>query len=193
MTFASPTEDLGTGLAVGGSWFRTGGGGCTRKGAWMGVRRNVGVLARRRGRILVARSSELRDRAVLRTPARTFGVHEGAIHVPTTHRREFKVSMTTYRFNEKVLEIALRLFDDAAASAFFALLDPFQGRAHELTDAAILEMRATGADFEKLAAVCDELVRSTDGTGPMTDQGSYLTMVELQGVLHRVARLGPPG
>jgi hypothetical protein len=99
--------------------------------------------------------------------------------------------MTTYRFDEKVLEIALRLFDDAAASAFFALLDPVQGRAHELTDAAILEMRATGADFAKIGAVCDEIVRSTGGTGTTADEGTQLAILELQAVLRRIARLGP--
>lgn len=101
--------------------------------------------------------------------------------------------MTTYRLNERLLETAFQLFDDAAASAFFALLDPFQGRAHELSDAAILEMRDTGVDFEKLSAVCDELVQCTDETGPIPDNGTHLAMLELQGVLRRIARLEPRG
>jgi hypothetical protein len=99
--------------------------------------------------------------------------------------------MTTYRLNEQLLETAHKLFDDAAASSFFALLDPFQGRADELTDEAILEMRDTGADFAKLGAVCDELVRCTDETGPKADKGTHLTMLELQGVLRRIARAIP--
>jgi hypothetical protein len=101
--------------------------------------------------------------------------------------------MTTYRLNEKMLETALQLFDDAAASAFFALLDPFQGRVHELTDEAISEMRDTGADFDKLRAVCDELVQCTDETGPMPDKDTHLAMLELQGVLRRIARPEPRG
>jgi hypothetical protein len=93
--------------------------------------------------------------------------------------------MATYRLNEEIVETALQLFDDVAASAFFALLDPFQGRAHELTDAAILQLRDTGADFEKLSAVCQELFQC-DETGPMPDKGA---LRELQAVLHRIARL----
>jgi hypothetical protein len=98
--------------------------------------------------------------------------------------------MTTYRFNDEVVEMALRIFDDAPASTFFALLDPVQGRAHELTDAAILELRATGADFEKLGAVCDALVRATAERGASADEGTRQALLELQAVLRRIARLG---
>jgi hypothetical protein len=97
---------------------------------------------------------------------------------------------TEFTDTDRVLvDSAYELLDDPRSTAFFALLEPYYRRAHEIPMSTLIGLQQTGAPFGPLSRACEALVRLTGADGPLPNRASHYDMIELLFVLRAIGRI----